>query len=156
MKLTPLDIRSKQFKHTMRGYMRAEVDAFLEELAAQCERLFGENVALAEGCEAMERQLEQYRTLDQTLHNTLLVARRSAAELTATARKEAELARSEAALQARQAVAEAYPAQQALAGEVAVLRALEEDLRYRLRSLLEGYSKQLDDAEGRAAARNGG
>ncbi len=151
MKLTPLEIRSKQFKHTSRGYLSAEVDAFLEELAEQFERLFGENVALAESCEATEQQLEQYRTLEQTLHNTLLVAKRSVAELAATAQKEAELTRSEATLEARQAVADAYPAQQALAKEIAVLQGVEEDLHFRLRSLLEGYARQLDDAEGRGA-----
>jgi DivIVA domain-containing protein len=40
MKLTPLDIRGKAFKRTMRGYIGADVDAVLEEGAEEFERLF--------------------------------------------------------------------------------------------------------------------
>ena len=151
MKLTPLDIRGKEFKRTMRGYIGADVDDFLEEIAEEFERLFGENIALAERCDAMEEQLERYGKLEQTLRNTLVAAEHSAEELRATAQKEAELLKSEAALTARQAVAEAYPAQQALAKEIAVLRGVEEDLRFRFRSMLDRHSQRLDEAEGTGA-----
>ena len=33
MKLTPLDIRHKEFKRAMRGYADVEVDEFLDEVA---------------------------------------------------------------------------------------------------------------------------
>ena len=81
MKLTPLDIRGKEFKHTMRGYLGADVDDFLEQIAEEFERLFGANIALAEHCEEMEERLEQYQQLEQTLRNTLTVAQRGAEEL---------------------------------------------------------------------------
>ena len=152
MTLAALDIRGKQFKRAMRGYLAANVDAFLEELAQEFERLAAENIALAERCQAMEEQLAHYRTLDQTLRKTLIVAEQSAEELQETARKEAELGRSEAALAARQAVAEAYPAQQALAKEIAALRDLAAELRFRFRSLLEHYGEQLEAAEQGAEA----
>ncbi len=155
MKLTPLDIRSKQFKRTMRGYIGADVDDFLEQLAEEFERLFAENIALDERCEAMAEQLERYGQLEQTLQNTLVVAKHSAEELTDTAQKEAELVRSEATLTARRAIADAYPAQQALTKEIAVLRGVEEDLRFRFRSLLERYARQLDEAETRTTGGGG-
>jgi cell division initiation protein len=153
--LSAHDIRGRQFTRAMRGYIAGNVDAFLEELAAEFERRTEENVVLAERCRAMEEQLAHYRTLDQTLRNTLVVAEQSAEELRATARKEAELARSEAALTARQAVAQAYPAQQALAKEIAALSEIAAELRCRFRSLLERYAGQLDAAEGRAEGQAG-
>ena len=46
MKLTPLDIRHKEFKRGMRGYVDGEVDEFLDEVADEFERLFKENIEL--------------------------------------------------------------------------------------------------------------
>jgi cell division initiation protein len=109
VKLTALDIRERQFRRAMRGYLGADVRAFLEELAEELERLLGENIALAERYQAMDEEREHYRTLDQTLRSTLVVAERSAEELRKTARREAELARSEAALTARQASLRDWP-----------------------------------------------
>ena len=44
MKLTPLDIRHKEFKRGMRGYVDSEVDEFLDDIADEFERLFRENI----------------------------------------------------------------------------------------------------------------
>lgn len=66
-KLTPLDIRGKAVKRTMRGFIGADVNASLEELAEELKCLFGENIALAKHCEAMEEKLGRYRQLEQTL-----------------------------------------------------------------------------------------
>ena len=48
MKLTPLDIRHKDFKRGLRGYADSEVDEFLDEVADEFERLFKENIELSE------------------------------------------------------------------------------------------------------------
>ena len=39
VKITPLDIRRKEFKRSMRGYADEEVDVFLDEVADEFERL---------------------------------------------------------------------------------------------------------------------
>ena len=54
MKLTPLDIRHREFKRGMRGYHDAEVDEFLDEVADEYERLFKENIDLGERVESLE------------------------------------------------------------------------------------------------------
>jgi cell division initiation protein len=48
VKVTPLDIRRKEFKRSVRGYADEEVDLFLDEVADESERLFQENVELQE------------------------------------------------------------------------------------------------------------
>ena len=53
MKLTPLDIRHKEFKRGMRGYADVEVDEFLDEVADEYERLFKENIDLSERVESL-------------------------------------------------------------------------------------------------------
>ena len=155
MKLTPLDIRHKEFKRGMRGYVDGEVDEFLDEVADEFERLFKENIELSERGEALQEKIEQYRNLEETLQHTLVAAQRSAEELKANAQKEAQLMLSEAELKARQMVNESYADKQSVEKQIVVLRSSEEDFRFKFRSLLEGYVKQLTeiDAESKKAGR---
>ena len=155
MKLTPLDIRHKEFKRGMRGYVDGEVDEFLDEIADEFERLFKENIELAERGESLQEKIDQYRNLEETLQNTLVAAQRSAEELKANAQKEAQLMLSEAELKARQMVNESYADKQAVEKQIVVLKSSEEDFRFKFRSLLEGYVKQLSeiDAESKKAGR---
>ena len=48
MKVTPLDIRRKEFKRAVRGYADEEVDLFLDEVADEFERLHQEAADLQE------------------------------------------------------------------------------------------------------------
>ncbi len=155
MKLTPLDIRHKEFKRGMRGYVDGEVDEFLDEIADEFERLFKENIELAERGESLQEKIDQYRNLEETLQNTLVAAQRSAEELKANAQKEAQLMLSEAELKARQMVNESYADKQAVEKQIVVLKSSEEDFRFKFRSLLEGYVKQLSeiDAESKKTGR---
>jgi cell division initiation protein len=147
MKLTPLDIRHKEFKRGMRGYVDGEVDEFLDEIADEFERLFKENIELTERLETMQEKIDQYRNLEETLQNTLVAAQRSAEELRANAQKEAQLMLSEAELKARQMVNQSYGDKQAVEKQIVVLKSSEQDFRFKFRSLLEGYTKQLAESE---------
>jgi len=155
VKLTPLDIRHKEFKRGMRGYVDGEVDEFLDEIADEFERLFKENIELSERAEALQEKIDQYRNLEETLQNTLVAAQRSAEELKANAQKEAQLMLSEAELKARQMVNESYADKQTVEKQIVVLKSSEEDFRFKFRSLLEGYINQLSeiDSESRKAGR---
>jgi cell division initiation protein len=155
MKLTPLDIRHKEFKRGMRGYVDGEVDEFLDEIADEFERLFKENIELSERGETLQEKIDQYRNLEETLQNTLVAAQRSAEELKANAQKEAQLMLSEAELKARQMVNESYADKQTVEKQIVVLKSSEEDFRFKFRSLLEGYVKNLSeiDAESKKAGR---
>ena len=128
MKLTPLDIRHKEFKRGMRGYVDGEVDEFLDEVADEFERLFKENIELTERGEALQEKIDQYRNLEETLQNTLVAAQRSAEELKANAQKEAQLMLSEAELKARQMVNQSYGDKQAVEKQIVVLKASEAGL----------------------------
>ncbi len=81
MKLTPLDIRHKEFKRGMRGYADVEVDEFLDEVADEFERVFKDNIDLGERVETLESQVSSYRRIEETLQKTLVSAQVSADEL---------------------------------------------------------------------------
>ena len=151
MKLTPLDIRHKDFKRGMRGYVDTEVDTFLDEIADEFERLFKENIELVERCEVLQEKIDHYRTLEETLQKTLVSAQRSAEELKINAQKEAQLILHEAELKARQMVNESYADKQGIEKQIVVMKSSEEDFRFKFRSLLEGYLKQLGSIDEAAA-----
>jgi len=146
MKLTPLDIRHKEFKRGMRGYADEEVDEFLDEVADEYERLFKENIDLSERLETLEDKVKQYRRIEETLQKTLVSAQQSAEELKANASKEAQLILRDAEFKARQMVSDLYSDRQNLEKTIAGLRGVEQDVRFRLRTLLETFLKQLEEA----------
>ena len=145
MKLTPLDIRHKEFKRGMRGYADVEVDEFLDEVADEYERLFKENIDLSERVETLEGQVGGYRRIEETLQKTLVSAQASAEEVKLNATKEAQLILHEAELKARQLVNDSYSEKQAIDQSMAKLKSADQDFRFRFRQLLEGYLKQLEE-----------
>jgi cell division initiation protein len=145
MKLTPLDIRHKEFKRGMRGYADVEVDEFLDEIADEFERLFKENIDLQDRVEALEEKVSGYKRIEETLQKTLVNAQASAEEQKQNANKQAQLILQDAELKARQMVNEAYSERQAIEQTMAKLRSAEEDFRFKFRQLLDGYLRQLQE-----------
>ncbi|HZL64657.1 MAG TPA: DivIVA domain-containing protein, partial [Thermoleophilia bacterium] len=145
MKLTPLDIRHKEFKRGMRGYADVEVDEFLDEVADEYERLFKENIDLGERVETLEGQVGGYKRIEETLQKTLVSAQASAEELKLNATKEAQLILHEAELKARQLVNDSYTEKQAIDQSMAKLKSADQDFRFRFKQLLDGYLKQIEE-----------
>ena len=146
MKLTPLDIRHKEFKRGMRGYADVEVDEFLDEVADEFEHLFKDSIDLGERVEALETQLAGYKRLEETLQKTLISAQVSADELKLNSAKEAQLILQEAELKGRQLVDDAYRERQAIEESLATLKNAEQDFRFKFRQLLEGYLRHVEEA----------
>jgi cell division initiation protein len=146
MKLTPLDIRHKEFKRAMRGYADVEVDEFLDEVADEFEHVFKDNIDLNERLEVLEAQVSGYQRIEQTLQKTLVSAQASAEELRQNSGKEAELILHEAELKGRQLVNEAYSERQSIEQSMAKLKNAEQDFRFKFRQLLEGYLKHIEEA----------
>ncbi|MBI4743303.1 MAG: DivIVA domain-containing protein [Actinobacteria bacterium] len=146
MKLTPLDIHHKEFKHALRGYSEEEVDAFLDEVAAEFERLFKENIEAEEKVERIRTKVSQYEDMENTLRNTLVTAQRSAEEVLRNSQKEADLIIKDAELKAKEIVQEAHMQKQELQAQLNELRRAEEEFRNRFRALLENCAKSVEDS----------
>ena len=146
MKVTPLDIRRKEFKRSMRGYSDEEVDVFLDDVADEFERLFQENIELTDRVQRLEEQIAGHAQMRDALEKTLISAQLQSDEMKANARKEGELILQEAELKAREIVGESYSETQRVQQALIQLKHLEEDFRYKFRSLLEGHLKLLNDA----------
>ena len=73
---TPLDVRQAKFSTSMRGYERAEVNAFLLEAADGYEQAMRENERLRQEVARLEASLTQYRELEGALKGALMSAQK--------------------------------------------------------------------------------
>ena len=147
MRLTPLDIRHKEFARAMRGYKDLEVDEFLDDIADEFERLFNENIDYKDRLESLEEKIEQYRNIEDTLKKTLLSAQQQADELKQNAQKESDLILRDAELKSRSIINDSYAERQKIQRSVAALKQKQEDLRYQLKSVIESYTNILDQED---------
>ncbi len=105
--LTPLDIENKKFsKQMMNGYSVAEVDDFLDELTADYEKIYKENADLKEKLETANNNLTQYKSIETTLQNTLVMAQSTAENIQNVAKQQADQLIKEAESEAKQSVLE--------------------------------------------------
>lgn len=88
--LTPVDIHNKDFGRSFRGYNMEEIDDFLDEVVNDYEKLYRDNNQLKKELELTNKQLEHFHQLEKNLQDTLLVAQRTADEVTSTANSRAE------------------------------------------------------------------
>ena len=89
--ITPLDIENKKFsKQMVNGYNVDEVDEFLDEITADYEKLYKENKELKENTEELHNDVGQYRTIESTLQNTLVIAQKTADEIQNVAKQQAD------------------------------------------------------------------
>jgi len=143
VRVTPLDIRRKEFKRSVRGYADEEVDLFLDEAADELERLTQEHAELVERLRRQEEQFAGYQQLRGALEKTLVSAQIQAEETRVNARREAESILHDAESKARAVVGESYAEVQRVQQALVQLKHLEEDFRFKFRSLLDGYLKLL-------------
>ena len=105
--LTPLDIENKRFgKQMMNGYNVNEVDDFLDELTLEYGKLYKENAELKEKREELDSDVGKYRNIENTLQNTLIMAQKTADEITEVAKKQAEQIIKDAEISAKNTVEE--------------------------------------------------
>ena len=86
---TPLDVRQAKFNLAMRGYEKAEVNAFLLETADGYEQALRENERLRQEVIRLEASLIQYRELEGTLKSALMSAHRTSDDMKSNAQAEA-------------------------------------------------------------------
>ena len=89
--LTPLDIENKRFsKQMMNGYSVEEVDEFLDEIGVDYAKKNKELLEVSKKVEDLNKDLERYRSLEETLQNTLVMAQSTAEEVKNVAKQQAE------------------------------------------------------------------
>ncbi|MDA0194241.1 MAG: DivIVA domain-containing protein [Bacteroidetes bacterium] len=100
MKITPIEIRQKQFEKKLRGFDKDEVNAFLTSMSQEWERVLDECKALKIKLEASEKEVQKLREVESSLFKTLKTAEDTGANMINQANKSAELHLKEAQINA--------------------------------------------------------
>ena len=89
--LTPIDIENKKFsKQMMNGYSVEEVDDFLDDLTVDYTKNYKEATELREKVAELNKSLEHYKTIEETLQSTLVMAQTTAEDVKEVAKQQAE------------------------------------------------------------------
>ena len=91
MKITPLEIRQTEFEKKLRGYDKDEVNAFLQSLSNEWERVLEENKDLSIKLKQAEKEVAKLREVESSLYKTLKTAEDTGANVIEQANKAAEL-----------------------------------------------------------------
>lgn len=116
--ITPMDIHNKTFSRGLRGYSQEEVDAFLEELSGDYERIYREHREMEEEMDTIRTKLRNYEKMEATMSSTLVMAQETAENVKKNALKEADLAVREARNSAHKILEEAEQAKAKLKSDL--------------------------------------
>lgn len=117
MKVTPIEIRQKDFQKTFRGYEKEEVDAYLQSLSQEWEKMQDENRELKRRSEAAEKEINRLREVETSLFKALKTAEEGGVHVVEQANRTAEIHVREAQLKVEAMLNEARSKARAMVEE---------------------------------------
>ncbi len=105
--LTPVDIQQKKFK-TGLGYNKEDVNQFFHEVSISYEELYRSNAELKERVITMEDSLQHYKSTEDSLKKSLMLAEKNSEESKSNAAREARNIEAEARSRANEIVKDAH------------------------------------------------
>ena len=150
--LTPLDVRRYDFGSALRGYDKARVDTFRDQVAAELERLIRLNQDLEQKSKGFVEQLRAFRERDKALNDALVSAQQLRAEIREQADREAQLLMREARAQAESDLESTRAEARRLEDEIQGLVRARRTYLSQLRAMAERQLAEIETAEATSAA----
>ncbi|MBQ1906929.1 MAG: DivIVA domain-containing protein [Firmicutes bacterium] len=143
--ITAQEIREKEFTKAVRGYGVEEVDAFLDRICEDLERYAADCSRLSEENAALKEQIERYKAQEGAMLTTLETAKSLMSDISASAEKRAGILLKNAELDADLKLRKATEEVEKLRNEQDILTRKVSSIKTRLKSLLEGELKHIDE-----------
>jgi DivIVA domain-containing protein len=147
--LTPLDVRRYEFASALRGYDKAKVDQFRDQVADELERVTRVNQELDAKAKGLAEQLRQFKDRDKALNDALVSAQQLRAEIREQAERESQLILREARAEGDRLLDQAKADIRKLTTEVANLERVRRTYLLSLKTMVE---KQLTEIEALSAS----
>ncbi|MDR9409893.1 MAG: DivIVA domain-containing protein [Balneolaceae bacterium] len=144
MKLTALEIKQQQFEKSLRGYDTAEVQSYLNLIASEWEHMVGKIRELENQVDKMNNKLQHYERVEEALYETLQTAKSSAEEKLSGAKKEANIIREKAEMEAESIVKEANQQRREIRQSMMQLIDKREEMIRSMKSYLENSQESLE------------
>ena len=145
--LTALDVRRYDFGNALRGYDRARVDQFRDQVAEELERLTRANQDLELKARNFLEQLKSFRDRDKALNDALVSAQQLRGEIREQAEREAQLIVREARAEADKGLHQVRDDIRRAEEELQQLWRARRNYLSQLRNQLERQLSELSNAE---------
>ncbi len=100
MDISPVEIHRKEFKRSFRGYNEEEVKDYLDKVSQNYESIYRENQDLKEQINMLKDSLQDYKDMESTLKNAIILAEKAAEDVRKNAQRERDIIIKEAMLKA--------------------------------------------------------
>ncbi len=107
MNYTPNDIQNMEIKKTLFGYSEDAVNEVLDKVIDDYSRYIKENLELKDKISLLNESLQNYKNIEESLQNSLLVAQKTSEEVKKNAYEKAQNIITEAEMKAQQIVGNA-------------------------------------------------
>ena len=146
--LTPLDIRRYDFGNALRGYDKARVDEFRDQVAAEVEYLLKQCQELENKAKGFHEQLRAFRERDKALNEALISAQQLRGDIREQADKEAQLVLREAKAEGEKIIEAARAQVRSVQNEMESLVRTRRAFLAQLRMTVQRQLAEIDAAEG--------
>jgi cell division initiation protein len=150
MRLSPLEIKKKEFQQKMRGFDPEEVQAFLDLASEEAELLTREKREAEERFVNAQEKLDHYLSIEQTLEKTLVAAQQTAVKMEEQAKKEAELILRDAELERARKMNDVRMDLDRAQSDLLRTRSEYQTMLSRMKSLMAGFSTFIQSLEAEA------
>jgi cell division initiation protein len=154
MKVTPLELRQRQFATVMRGYDRAEVNTILALAADDYEAALRDNERLRQELGKFEAVLNEHRGQERNLSNTLLTAQKMADDIRERAEQDAKRVIAEAEGRAALLVEKSHLRIEEMRREMDALRAKRREVEASIEGIINTLNKTVQTVREQDARHN--
>ncbi|HKJ98286.1 MAG: DivIVA domain-containing protein [Desulfotignum sp.] len=144
MGVTSLVVRQKEFKTRFRGFDVQEVDAFLEDVAAQLESLDRTVQGLAEEKRRLDLENQGYRKRENAMKNAMIQSQKVLDQMKENAKKSSQNIIANAEVEAEKILSRAHKRLSQLHSDIIELKRQRIQLEMQISAVLESHSKLLE------------
>lgn len=145
--ITPIEVKQQTFKKGFQGYNKDEVQAFLNTLSVEWERVLDELKRTKQDLEKTSTQLDGLRQVESALHKTLLQAEETSRHTIESAKQESETKIREANDNAKEIVQKAMNERERIETQIKDLVVRRDEILKQLKGYLVAQTDRLKTFE---------
>ena len=144
MGVTSLVVKQKEFKTRFRGFDVQEVDAFLEDVAAQLDALDIRVQGLTEEKRRLDLENQGYRKRENAMKNAMIQSQKVLDQMKENAKKSSQNIIASAEVEAEKILSRAHKRLSQLHSDIIELKRQRIQLEMQISAVLESHSKLLE------------
>ncbi len=143
---SPIDLEKKEFKKvTFGGYDREEIDEFMSMLLQDYRTIYMENVSLKDKVNMLSSAVTKYKSMEEVLQSTLIVAQTTSDELKSAAHDRAKIITDEAEIKANKMIEQARQELSDARGELANIKVQISSYKKQMLALLQSIINTVEN-----------